>query len=179
MISEGNPSVIQASPGILQFCGARIALLEIESGYWSIRHQMDTMFGLRMSNAVLQQAGANAGASFAKPFSSEQADERSTGFQSYLQAYQEAGFGRFEIKLLEWPSGRSVIRAHDTFEAWMMLKHGQLLDEKEVCAYTTGVLTGFMIAISGRQDVVCLERHCQAQGADACEFDLIPVNQNQ
>ena len=160
---------------MLHFGGARMALLEIESGFWSIRRQMEALVGPRLTKSVLQQAGANGGASFARSFFSENVDERSSGFQTCLQAYQSAGFGRFEIETMEWPLGRVVIRAHEAFEAWMACQRGNFSSEP-VCAYTSGVLVGFINVISDRQDVVCIEHHCQAQGAEECLFELLPAS---
>ena len=166
----------EVSPGILHFGGARMALLEIESGFWSICRQMEALIGPRLTNSVLQQAGVNGGASFAKSFFSENDNQRSNGFRTCLKAYQEAGFGQFEIETLDWPLGRVIIRANDTFEAWMSRKHG-LSSPDPVCAYTAGVLVGFINVISDRQDVVCIEHLCRAQGAETCEFELISADQ--
>jgi signal transduction histidine kinase/PAS domain-containing protein len=44
-----------------------------------------------------------------------------------------------------------------------------------VCAYSAGVLVGFVNVLAGRQDVVCVERACQAQGAEVCLFELLPA----
>jgi PAS domain S-box-containing protein len=176
MQDQEFPLLTQFSPGVLQFGGARMALLEIESGFWSIRRQIEALIGTRLTISVLQQAGANGGASFAHSFFSEKPDNPLVGFQACLLAYQAAGFGRFEIKTMEWPLGRLVIQAHDAFEAWMMLQHGRK-SGGEACAYTAGVLVGFINVISGRKDVVCIERRCQVQGADACEFELLPASQ--
>jgi len=172
MASQVPPQLIQVSPGMLQFGGARMALLEIEAGFWSIHRQLEALIGQRLTNSVLQQAGANGGASFARAFFSEDIDQRQAEFQACLLAYQAAGFGHFEISEIEWPLGRLVIRARDAFEAWMMRQHGTQ-SEKAACAYTAGVLVGFINIISGRRDVVCIERACQACGAEACEFELM------
>jgi len=153
-----------------------MALLEIESGFWSIRRQIEALVGPRLADSVMQQAGANGGASFAASFFSENGVDRSMGFRTCLQAYQAAGFGRFEIKSMDWPLGRVIIHASQAFEAWMTLSH-DLRPEKPVCAYTAGVLVGFVNVTGGRQDVVCIERCCQAQGAEFCEFELLPASQ--
>jgi PAS domain S-box-containing protein len=166
----------QTSPGVLYFGGARMALLEIESGFWSIRRQMEALIGRRMTNSVLQQAGVNGGASFASSFFPENDNQRSTGFRTCLQAYQAAGFGQFDIATMDWPLGGVLIRATNTFEAWMSRKHSPPSPDP-VCAYTAGVLVGFINIISDRQDVICIERHCQAQGAEVCEFELMPASQ--
>jgi len=170
------------SPGILHFGGARMALLDIEAGFWGLRRQMESLVGRRLTNAVLQQAGANGGASFARSFLGSAAMGGVRALRDCIAAYQAAGFGRFEVETLEWPLGyvcdkpigRVVIRAWDTFEAWMMRRYGQQ-SERPVCAYSAGVLVGFVNILAGRRDVVCIERTCQAQGAEACLFELLPA----
>jgi PAS domain-containing protein len=165
----------QEGAGFLQFGGARMALLDIESGFWSIRRQMESLLGKRLTNSILQQAGTNGGASFANSFYSDQINERPAAFQACLLAYQTAGFGKFELKNKEWPLGRLLIHAQDTFEAWMVRKHSQHT-KGPVCTYTAGVLVGFINVITGRKDVVCIERSCQAQGAEVCVFELLPAD---
>jgi len=163
-------------PGVLRFGGARMALLDIEAGFWGLRRQIEALAGPRLTDAVLQQAGADGGASFARSFASQ--DPEQDGAQALrdcVAAYQAAGFGRFELEVLQWPIGRVVIRGSDTFEAWMAQQHGQQA-ESPVCAYSAGVLVGFVNVLAGRQDVVCIERVCQAQGADACIFELLPAD---
>jgi len=126
------------SPGFLKFGNARMALLDIEAGFWGIRRQVETLIGSRLTNSVLQQAGANGGASFAESFGkAEDVEGQGRLFESCLQAYQVAGFGKFEIPKAQWPNGRLTIRAQDTIEAWMMRQHGQQIDGS-VCAYTAG-----------------------------------------
>ncbi|UCC77024.1 MAG: GAF domain-containing protein [Anaerolineales bacterium] len=160
-------------PGTLRFGGARMALLDIESGFWALRRQMEALVGRSLTDAVLQQAGASGGASFARGFVPLPAKDGTQAFRECVAAYQAAGFGRFEITRLEWPIGSAIVRAHDAFEAWMVQQHGQE-PRTPVCAYTAGVLVGFARAITGQRDVVCLERQCQAQGAEACLFELLP-----
>jgi PAS domain S-box-containing protein len=163
-------------PGVLNYGGARMALLDIEAGFWGLRRQMEALVGRRLTDAVLQQAGVNGGASFARAFLGTDATGDTQALRDCLAAYQAAGFGRFEIEALEWPIGRALIRGTDTFEAWMVRQHGQEADVP-VCAYTSGVLVGFVNALSGRQDVVCLKHACEAQGAEACLYELLPADQ--
>lgn len=154
-----------------------MALLDVEVGFWSIRRQMEALIGPRLTNSVLQQAGANGGASFAKSFGTAKDDEEQKGvFDSCLQAYQAAGFGQFKIKKMDWPIGHVIIRANDAFEAWMVNQHDQKVNSS-VCAYTAGVLVGFVNVISDRRDVVCIEHHCQAMGDAYCEFELLPASE--
>ena len=166
------------SPGVLHFGNARMALLDIDAGFWGIRRQIDALIGTRLTNSVLQQAGANGGGSFARSFGKAD-DFGSQGqlFESCLQAYQAAGFGKYDIEDARWPIGRLTIRAANTIEAWMARKHGQPVDDP-VCAYTAGVLVGFINVISERQDVVCIEHRCQARGDDYCEFELLPASES-
>ena len=164
----------QESSGVIQFGGARMALLDIGAGFWGIRRQMEALIGSRLTSSVLQQAGANGGASFARSFLSGGSENLPAVFQACLQAYQLAGFGQFNIKSMQWPLGKIVIEASDTFESWMMAQHEQQVDVP-ICAYTAGVLVGFINVISDRRDVVCVQHDCQALGADHCTFELLPA----
>ena len=163
------------NPGQLRFGGARMALLDIEAGFWSVRNQVEALIGPHLTNSVLQQAGANGGASFASAFgNSNDVGRQEQFFESCVQSYQTAGFGQFEIMESQWPIGRVAIHAKGAFEAWMTKRHGQQ-PEGPVCAYSAGVLVGFVNVISDRRDVVCIEHHCQAMGDEYCEFELLPI----
>jgi PAS domain S-box-containing protein len=152
-----------------------MAFLDIEAGFWGIRRQIEALIGPRLANAVFQQAGANGGASFAASFgAATDFKEQGRLFESCVHAYQVAGFGQFKIEEADWPIGRIIIRAENTFEAWMTRQHDQQVSGSN-CAYTAGVLVGFINMISRRQDVVCIEHRCQATGSDVCEFELLPV----
>ena len=164
------------STGILRLGGARMALLDIAAGFWGIYRQMEAMIGTRLTNSVIQQAGTNGGASFAQSFSSTLDQSGSSAFSTCLQVYQTAGFGHFEITSLEWPIGRIQIQADQTFEAWMMRQHDHP-GTAPCCAYTAGVLVGFVNIISNRKDVVCIEHTCQGNGDEFCEFELLPAGE--
>ena len=162
-------------PGVLRFGGARMALLDVGAGFWGLRRQMEALVGPRLTDAVLQQAGVNGGASFARAFAPDVSPQTAAqALRDCIAAYQAAGFGRFQIEVLEWPVGRVVVRAWDAFEAWMMRQHGRQA-ERPVCAYSAGVLVGFVNVLAGRNDVVCIQHACQAQGADSCLFELLPA----
>jgi signal transduction histidine kinase/predicted hydrocarbon binding protein len=166
-----------ANPGLLYCGGTRMALLDVEGGFWALRAQLEALAGKRLADAVLQQAGAHGGACFARAFLS--ADDcrpaSSDAILACVEAYQAAGFGRFEVEALEWPLGRMLVRAHDAFEAWAAAKHGHS-DAGLMCAYTAGVLVGFANALDGRTEITCLEHTCQANGADACLFEIVPAS---
>jgi PAS domain S-box-containing protein len=167
----------QSAPGHLHLGWARMALVDIEAGFWSLRRQVENLIGSKAAGEIFQQAGANGGASYAA--AQKQADDPQTQgdlFLQCIQSYQAAGFGQFEIVQAEWPLGQLRVRAWDAFEAWMTLRHGQRA-ANPVCAYTAGVLVGFINVITRRRDVVCIERHCQACGDEVCEFDLLPASQ--
>jgi signal transduction histidine kinase/predicted hydrocarbon binding protein len=164
--------------GLLDFGGARMALLDIEAGFWGMRRQIEGLIGERLTNSVLQQAGANGGASFAKSFVGQVGKEKSAVFSACIKAYQTAGFGQFDIDSLEWPLGRVLIRATDAFEAWMYRQHGQTPDAP-ICSYSAGVFVGFVNVLGDRQDVVCIEHTCQARGDAVCLFELLPASQAQ
>jgi signal transduction histidine kinase/predicted hydrocarbon binding protein len=132
---------------------------------------------VRLTNSVLQQAGANGGASFAMPLGvAKDYTERGRLFESCVRAYQIAGFGNFDIVEAHWPIGQVIIRAKNTIESWMMHQHNQKVDQP-ICAYTAGVLVGFINVISDRKNIVCIEHSCQALGDEACEFELLPFAQ--
>lgn len=164
------------SPGHLRFGGARMAMLDIEAGFWGLRRQLEALVGLRLTNAVLQQAGVNGSASFARAYLQQQ---RATGsanaLRECLAAYQAGGFGDFTIEAMDWSQGHVVITGHDAFEAWMFRQHNTASPDP-VCAYTAGVFVGFINALAQRTDIVCIEHSCQAQGADQCRFELMPVD---
>jgi len=168
-------SADEGRPGVLYFGGARMALLDIEAGFWALRRRMEALVGRRLTDAVLQQAGVNGGASFARAFASDVTPDRAAqALRDCVAAYQAAGFGQFEIEVLEWPIGRVLIRGTDTFEAWMMRQRGQKT-ESPICSYTAGVFVGFVNALGNRHDVICVKRACQAQGAEFCLFELLPI----
>jgi len=90
----------QECPGILDFGGARMALLDVEAGFWALRRQMEALVGPRLTDGVLQQAGANGGASFARAFADgdgqrdapgadEQGGRRERPGQSHRTAHQK------------------------------------------------------------------------------------------
>ncbi len=177
------PLLTESAPGTLLYGGARMALLDIESGLWTLRRQLEALIGRSSADSLFQQAGANGGASFAAAFVGSAASgggqplgvtEATQALRDCVAAYQAAGFGRFEVTSLRWPIGRAVIRAADTVETWMARRHGDSYSSP-ACAYTAGVLVGFVNVIAGRRDVVCVERQCQANGADACVFELLPA----
>ena len=162
--------------GVLRFGGARMALVDIEAGFWALRRQMEALIGERLTNSVLQQAGANGGASFAKSFAGQVGMDKSTLFFACVKAYQTAGFGQFEVISLEWPIGRVQIRTTNAFEAWMYQRQRDVPDAP-ICSYSAGVFVGFVNILGDRRDVVCIEHTCQARGDEACLFELLPASQ--
>ncbi|MCA9970629.1 MAG: PAS domain-containing protein, partial [Anaerolineales bacterium] len=167
--------LLTTQPGTIRFGGARMALLDVEAGFWALRRQLEALVGRRLANTVLQQAGANGGASFAHAFAPDAAPETAAAaLRDCIAAYQVAGFGEFAVAELAWPLGRIVVRATNSFEVWAARQHAQPADQP-VCAYSAGVLVGFVNALARRHDIVCIERACQAQGADACLFELLPA----
>lgn len=171
----------QSKPGRLLFGGARMAMLDIRAGFWGLRRQIEALIGSRLTNSVLQQAGANGGASFASSFIQEEPKENFTkALADCLMAYQAAGFGTFRIENVEpfcdneTKVGRVIIHANDTFESWAAHQEGKK-HRDPICAYSAGVLVGFVNVLAGRSDIVCVERSCQILGEDVCHFELIPV----
>ena len=123
---------------------------------------------------MLQQAGADGGTSFVRSLLGEApVEDGGEALRECIAAFQAAGFGQFEIERLDWPIGRVVVRVRNGFEAWAGERHGQKADAP-VCAYTAGVLVGFVNALAERRDVVCVEKECQATGAESCLFESLP-----
>lgn len=167
-------SVINA--GYLSFGGARMALVDIEAGFWGLRRQLEALVGLRLTNAVLQQAGVNGSASFARAYLKQKNVQGSAEIlRECIAAYQAGGFGEFMVESVDWSRGRVVITGHDAFEAWMFRRH-DIHHHEPVCAYTAGVFVGFINALADRTDIVCVEHTCQVQGAEHCRFELMPVD---
>jgi signal transduction histidine kinase/predicted hydrocarbon binding protein len=178
-MEENLPKLLKhSSPGFLRFGGARMVLLDIEAGFWGLRRHLEALLGDALTNSVLQQVGANGGASFASAFIAPGKDtaQQDVAFAECVRAYQEAGFGQFEIVQQTWPIGRLVVQGRDTFEGWMMTENG-LQAQSPACAYTAGVLVGFINVVSNRRDVVCIEHCCQAKGDEYCEFELLPASE--
>lgn len=168
----------EEEPGALRFGGARMVLFDVEASFWGLRRQLEALAGVKLADTVLQQAGANGGSSFARAFVPEATEATAvTAFRDCLAAYQAAGFGRFEIEALEWPIGRICVRGHNTFEAWMTRQRNPQPTDHPSCAYTSGILVGFINALTGRRDIVCVKKQCQAQGADSCLFELLPLKE--
>lgn len=172
-------------PGVLYFGGARMVLLDVEGGFWGFRRQLEALIGWRLTDMVIQQAGVNGGASFASAFTGQvPTEDVPQAFRDCLAAYQAAGFGRFEIEALAWPPHRAqddsavhiLVRAWDTFETWAVSQHGAPFRDP-ACAYTAGVLVGFVNVLAGRRDIVCIRRTCQAQGHESCLFELLPTDE--
>lgn len=166
----------ERSAGFLELGGARMALMDIRDGFWGIRRQIEALIGSQLASAVLQQAGANGGASFARSFAKNAEISSSAAFTACVHAYQIAGFGRFEIIAMDWENNRISIRAAETFEAWMHLQHAAET-VVPVCAYSAGVFVGFINVLSRKQEMVCVEHTCRARGDTACTFELLPGNQ--
>jgi predicted hydrocarbon binding protein len=162
-------------PGVLYYEGARIALLDVKGGFWALRQQLEAIVGATLADSVFQQAGASAGASLVRGFmpgSSQPAPPQA--IRECVAAFGAAGFGGFEIETLDWPIGRLVVASTNSIEAWGADQHGQVCDSP-ACAYTAGVSVGFVNTLDGLRKVVCVQRACQASGADACQFELLPA----
>ena len=166
----------QKNTGELELGSARMVLFDILGGFWGIYQQMKALIGKDLSASVLQQAGANGGASFAQKFLSADDFGTEAAFKACLQAYTAAGFGSFKITAMDWKDGRIQISAQSAFEAWMNQAKEEACSAP-VCAYSAGVLVGFMNIISGRTDLVCVEKNCQACGDADCVFELMPGNE--
>jgi PAS domain S-box-containing protein len=165
----------QDTSGQIIFGGARMALLDLEAGFYSLRQQIEGLAGKSLADAVIQQAGAQGGASFSSSYiKSFDNYDIPTLFRECLASYQAAGFGEFEIETLDWENHRIRVRAVNAFEAWIINRKGET-SENPVCAYTAGVLVGFLNVLDSEHDLVCIEHVCQAQGSEGCLFELLPA----
>jgi signal transduction histidine kinase/predicted hydrocarbon binding protein len=175
MALYNHPLLTQGAPGELRFGGARMALMDIEAGLWGLRRQIETLVGPRLADNILQQAGANGGASFARALVDANGKrDAASALRECVAALEAAGFGTFRVEEIAWGGTRVVVSARDSAEAWLMTRHGQR-PEGPACAYAAGVLTGFVNVLGDRRDIVCIERQCEALGADECRFELLPA----
>ncbi|GAB4495583.1 MAG: hypothetical protein OHK0010_32560 [Anaerolineales bacterium] len=72
-----------------------MAFMDIESGFWSLRRQTETLLGAKTASELFQQAGANGGASYAAAQgSSDEPQVQGKLFEQCLQAYQTAGVAK-------------------------------------------------------------------------------------
>ena len=90
--------LLEESPGVLRFAGARMALFDVFDGFWGLRRYVEGLVGRRLADAVLRQAGANGGESFARSLcGTTPAVDGARALRDCLAAFQAAGFGRFEL----------------------------------------------------------------------------------
>lgn len=164
-------------PGLLTFGGKRMAILDIEGGFWTLRKQLESLVGLGLTNFTIQQAGVQAGISFAQKRREDFANEDGpTALKNCIAAYQAAGFGQFDLIEIDWAGSHFIIQGKNTFESWMMQEHAPKA-LVPACSYSAGVLVGFVNYLFDRKDIVCLKHTCQAMGGDVCTFELIPQSQ--
>ena len=176
-MSDAQAFLSNPEPGTLLFGATRMVLFDIEGAFWSLRRQLEALAGPRLTRAALQQAGTNGGASFARRFAPQTAvPQIPDALRDCVAAYAAAGFGDFHLSEVAWPLGRVVVEATNSFEAWMLHQHGQS-NNGPACAYSAGVLVGFINALADRRDIVCVERTCQAAGDAACTFELLPASE--
>ncbi|HET7077679.1 MAG TPA: GAF domain-containing protein [Chloroflexia bacterium] len=161
--------------GTLWLGGARMALLDVAGGVWTLRRNLTALAGRRLTGIVLQQAGATSGAAFARSLGAGAGPEAGPeAVRECIAAVQAAGLGEFTVESLDWPWGRAVVRGRSTFESWMFTRHGEP-PTGPVCAYSAGVLAGIVNGLGARRDLVCVERACQATGAEHCRFEVRPA----
>ena len=145
---NGLPLLSQSKPGFLNFGEARMALIDIKAGFWSIRRQVEALIGRGQTNYVLQRAGVNGGFSFADRFHDFGSDHTIEDiFRACLNAYQNAGFGEFELLRFSIADCTLQVRGNSTFEAWMTLENGPQQNGEGFCAYTAGVLVGSGVGV--------------------------------
>ncbi len=216
MIIDLQTLLQQEYPGLLRFAGTRGFVLNVETSFWALWREIESLVGPQLTGVLMHRAGTQAGMAFAHAFLSQINPAQSTlqpdaadqsialdtmrsdqpagkhqlrqflavALRDCIAMYQVTGAGRFEIDSITWAAldDRQQmitgirIRAWDTLEVWMVRQHS-LPVSRPVCVYTSGVLCGLVKTIVGHHDVICVERACQSQGAEACLFEVMPVTQ--
>lgn len=176
MDQYNRTDAVDGNPAAPPFGEARFVVLDVESGFGELRRQIIRLVGPRLAHTALYEAGVASGATFARAVRPAHADDAALtrALLECLAAYQAVGFGAFAIEVCDWSTPRVEIIGRDTFEAWAGRQRDCYPDH---CAYAAGVLNGFISALTGRDDLACIERSCQAQGADACRFEALPIGQ--
>ncbi|MBN1486943.1 MAG: GAF domain-containing protein [Anaerolineae bacterium] len=160
------------TPGVLCLDDTRIAILNIETGFWELRDQLESWIGRQMTQTILQQTGIRGGLALANVLlESVPQGTPDQALQICLDSYQAMGSGQFKVIESQWPLGYVKIAATDAFEAWAAQQKNYTHTEP-LCAYTSGTLLGFVKAISGVEALHCIEHSCQALGAETCIFEI-------
>ena len=191
MLSDRKPSDSQKPSdmmrverrGTIRVGGARMALLDIAGGFFMIRKILEQDLGV-VERDLMQRAGMEGAASFlASATQSGIVRPGPDGFRTALDAYASAGFGDFQLLLMDWDNSWVEVSCRDTFEGWACVRNHD--PRKDVtCDYTRGVLAGFMRQLRNPDDVdvssiTCIETSCIGKGDGVCRFVVGPAEKLQ
>ncbi|MEA1944451.1 MAG: 4-vinyl reductase [Euryarchaeota archaeon] len=159
------------SRGWIYVEGSRTCLTDIEHGFYGIRKSVEQLIG-PVAGTVYYNAAIEGGIAYVRgALRSGSITESEQGFKDCVDAYAQLGFGDFIVEEIDYEHAKGVVTCKDAFEGWAWKKHG---DTSKACYYSCGILTGFMRALTGREDIECVETECIAEGADACVFVIAP-----
>jgi len=166
--------------GTINVGGARMALLDIAGGFYSIRTILRDDLGV-VEKELMYRAGIEGAGSFlASALDSEILRADADGFRASLDAYSSAGFGDFKVTEVEWDRSWAIVTCKDTFEGWAYARNHNIRDTV-VCDYSRGVLAGFMRHLRMQNDVdassvTCIEEDCIGKGDGTCRFIIGTLN---
>ena len=162
-----------ARDGEIEVGGVRACLLDVTSGFMSLRRSVENALG-EVTAILLYNAGFAGYRDFAASAVVQGEFGRDTeGFRKAVAAYRASGFGGFEVVDIEFHQAWARVRCVDpmAFEAYGVLKReeGEL---KAVCDYSRGALAGILSQLTGRNDRLCIETKCRAKGDAECLFEI-------
>ncbi len=162
--------------GWLEVGSTRMVLLEVRGGFYAIRDSLEMLVGPDVTERVLYEAGNAGGISYANSaVTAGTVPPGVDGFPECVRVYSRAGFGDFAVEALDPGGGYAVVSCRDSFESWAYREHGRL-PARNVCDYSSGVLAGFLRALTGRHDLECVELQCAVHGGPQCLFEVRPFS---
>jgi len=159
------------SRGMIYTGQSRACLTDIEHGFYGIRKAVEQLIG-PVAGTVYYNAAIAGGIAYVQgALRSDSITESAQGFRDCVDDYAQLGFGDFIVEEIDYDDAKGVVTCKDAFEGWAWKKHD---DTSKACYYSCGILAGFMRALTGREDIECVETECIAEGADACVFVIAP-----
>lgn len=150
---------------------SRTCLTDIEHGFYGIRKSVEQLIG-PVAGTVYYNAAIEGGTAYVRGALKSGSIARSEqGFEDCVDVYSQLGFGDFMVREIDYEHAKGVVTCKDAFEGWAWKRHG---DASKACYYSCGILAGFMRALTGREDVECVETDCIATDAERCVFVIAP-----
>ncbi len=149
----------------------RMCLLDVETSFFGLRKSMESVVGAAAAT-LFYESGLRGGQHYAEALlhhAEYKADE--AGYRAAVQGYSEGGFGRFEIRSLNFARGEAVIACAEpmAFEAYAIVANGERRAQP-VCDFSRGVLVGLLCGFGKRSGLGGFEETCRATGAAECVF---------